>query len=129
MASRILSSLPDGSAQFREERVSGAKRNGSQDHRHGLKRSQLKRKKRLSPVGRLRRLEQQLYQQKRRKFLLEHPVCEFPGCFDRSFDIHHMQGRAGRNYLNTSTWMAVDRKHHNWIHRHPNQARALGLLK
>lgn len=131
MGSRIASQLPDGVAQFREERVLGTERNGASHDRQrtGLKRSPLKRKKRLSPIGRLRRVTQQIYQEKRRNFLATHPICEFPGCFDRSLDVHHMQGRTGKNYLDTSTWMAVDRKCHNWIHANARQAREMGLLK
>lgn len=46
----------------------------------------------------------------------------------RSTDIHHKAGRTGSNYLDTSTWMAVSRAAHDWIHTHPKEARARGWL-
>jgi hypothetical protein len=88
----------------------------------------LKRRKRLSPMSRLRRVESRVYSEKRKAFLFDHPMCEFGQCFARSEDVHHRHGRNGKNYLDTSTWTGICRKHHEWIHQHPNQARAMGLL-
>jgi hypothetical protein len=47
----------------------------------------------------------------------------------RSTEVHHTAGRIGKNYLNQSTWMAVCRENHRWIHDHPSEARAKGYLK
>lgn len=42
-------------------------------------------------------------------------------------DIHHKKGRG--KYLNdTSTWMAVSREGHNWIHNHPKEAYEKGWM-
>lgn len=123
MASRVVSPLALVSNQFREPRI-------ERPHNfRGLKRTPIKRKKRLNPVGRLRRVTQQVYREKRDKFMREHPVCQYPNCSKASFDPHHRHGREGKNYLDTSTWSALCREHHNWVHAHPNQAREMGLLK
>ncbi len=45
-----------------------------------------------------------------------------------STDVHHVKGR-GKFYLDESTWMAVSRESHRWIHNHPKEARELGLLQ
>ena len=60
------------------------------------------------------------------------PVCNAQGVQFRqhaSCDVHHSAGRTGRNYLDKSTWIPVCRSCHNWIHRNPEKARELGLLK
>lgn len=46
----------------------------------------------------------------------------------RSIDVHHKAKRTGRNYLDDSTWMAVSRAGHEWIHSHGKEARAKGYL-
>lgn len=46
----------------------------------------------------------------------------------RSTEKHHREGRGG-NYLSVDTWIAASRDQHMWVHSHPSQARALGLLK
>jgi hypothetical protein len=68
------------------------------------------------------------YRRLKAKFLREHPLCEFSNCFDLSNSLHHMQGR-GPNLNRVETFMACCHFHHEWIHRHPNQARELGYLK
>ncbi len=45
-----------------------------------------------------------------------------------SVDIHHCKGR-GQYLLDTSTWLAVSRKNHEWIHNNPTEAEFYGLLK
>ena len=82
-----------------------------------------------------RKRESRIYSAKRKAFLSEHPICEMPSplgvglCRMRSMDVHHSKGRYGGNYLNESTWIALCREHHDWIHRHPKEARERGLLK
>jgi hypothetical protein len=95
----------------------------------GVKRTLLKRRKGLSRMSRLRIVESKVYRQKRGLFLWEHPICEFGECFSKSEDTHHVNGRGGRNYLDASTWKALCRRHHDWIHSHARQARELGLLR
>lgn len=46
-------------------------------------------------------------------------------------EVHHTycgKDRA-KYYLDVSTWLAVSRKGHNWIHDNPKEARELGFLK
>jgi hypothetical protein len=43
-------------------------------------------------------------------------------------DIHHKRGRYGTNFLDESTWLAVSREGHDWIHRFPKDARARGWM-
>ncbi len=115
----------------------------------------LKRTKRLSPVSKKRRKESAIYLKKRAAFLEAHPFCEvwlqnngielvdvpdgLDGTFSiisdgktktapRSTEVHHTAGRTGENYLDESTWMAVSRQAHEWLHAHPREARAKGWL-
>jgi hypothetical protein len=93
---------------------------------------------RRTPLKRMsdrRRTERVIYARRRLVFLRAHPQCQC--CLEHcqihedripaSRDIHHKHGR-GRFYLDESTWMAVCRVHHDWIHSHPSQARAKGWL-
>jgi hypothetical protein len=55
------------------------------------------------------------------------PICEV--CRKRKTkDVHHRAGRLGPNLLDEDTWTAVCRRCHDWIHDHPKEARAAGLL-
>lgn len=65
-------------------------------------------------------------------FLIEYPVCQatFDGiCNHKSEEIHHTS-ISSLNYLNTETWMAICRHHHNIIERvlSAEKRRELGLL-
>lgn len=111
-----------------------------------LRTSGLRRTSKLNPMSQGRIIESRRYSSLRKKFLKEHPTCqackrhdvvrqESPTCtvgfaFRRTAtDIHHVKGRLGGNYLDVSTWMAVCRTCHDWIHQHPKEARAAGMLK
>jgi hypothetical protein len=74
-----------------------------------------------------RRSEGLEYSHLRRIFLTARPICQICGTRP-SVDVHHREGR-GKNYLRVSTWIAVCREDHEWIHEHPNEARKKGLLK
>jgi len=101
--------------------------------REGLPKA--KARKPLRKVSSARRIAQKVYSEKRRLFLIEHPDCQahaliWPGeAVPLATDVHHCAGRTGKNYLDVSTWLALCRSCHEWTHQHPNQARALGLLK
>lgn len=88
----------------------------------------------MKQISDKRRAQLALYMPKRKAFLKDHPVCQvaryIPGLNPkaRSRDVHHKAGRLGTNYLDESTWLAVSREAHNWIHSHPGQARARGWL-
>lgn len=106
-------------------------------------RSQPLRRSPLSRVSKKRRKEMAVYSRQRKAFLEAHPWCQVwlsehkadlkaillnPDLAPRSCDIHHTRGRTGTNYLDESTWMAVSREAHIWIHDHPREARAKGYL-
>lgn len=93
------------------------------------RRTPLKRTGRPKPMSDKRRLQADIYRTRRLQFLAEHPTCQ--ACTVESIpstEVHHKKGRTGKNYLDTSTWIAVCRGCHEWIHSHPSQARLLGLL-
>ena len=46
----------------------------------------------------------------------------------RSDTLHHRKGRNGSNYLDESTWMALDSRGHDKIHLNPGWAYANGYL-
>jgi hypothetical protein len=81
---------------------------------HGDK-PQPKQRKRIAPVSRGMSVKRRRYMALRVTFLKEHPWCAvYPTKPSR--DVHHTKGRKGKNYLNTSTWLAVSRKGHKRIH-------------
>lgn len=92
----------------------------------------------IKKVSSKRRVESRIYSAKRKAFLTARPWCEICIEEDResasgrvlgSQDVHHVCGRLGGNFLNETTWMALCRKHHDWIHTHPSKAREKGWLK
>ena len=90
--------------------------------------SSLKRRTRLRPISTKRAKASRIYLTARSRFLGSHPVCQ--RCDGRrSTDIHHTAGRSGSNYQDQTTWLALCRQCHDWIHQHPSQARAKNLLK
>lgn len=82
----------------------------------------------LRKVSAKRQRELKVYSKLRAEFMESRPVCEV--CESRpSKDVHHTKGRLGGNYLNVSTFKAVCRYCHLWIHAHPSLAREKGLLQ
>lgn len=61
--------------------------------------------------------------------LAERPVCEWPGCTEKSADVHepHTRGRGG-DELDVRNCRAACRRHHDVIHAHPKQAEVLGFM-
>ncbi len=116
------------------------------------------RRTRIKPVSDKRRKAMREYTKLRKAFLEAHPFCQWwlkeqgdecpgglseeyakendgrfrinsvPSQCPRATECHHRNGRTGTNYLDTSTWMAVSRQGHEWIHQHPSQARAKGYI-
>ena len=122
MASRVLSPVPAGVSIPKPKFLEKIKRNGLR--RNG----RLKRWKPLKTESRTRRLASRIYSVKRKQFMHYHPICEFGECFARSEECHHVHLRNGKNYLDSSTWLALCRDHHRWIHDHARKARSLGLF-
>jgi hypothetical protein len=115
--------------------------------------SRLQRGGSIKPVSAKRARLNKVYSALRKKFLAEHPWCEFfleergwdegvvnelgvvsnhgtlfcPVKVPRSADVHHKKGR-GRYLLDTSTWMAVSREGHLWIHANPKESYEKGYM-
>jgi hypothetical protein len=92
-----------------------------------LKRS----KKRIKSRSDKRVEEDEIYKQLRIEFLSreENRYCPITG--ELATEIHHTYSGKDRAkyYLDTSTWIAVSRNGHIWIHANPKEARKLGYLK
>lgn len=83
-------------------------------------------RKRVNPISEKRRREGKEYRRLRLIFLAKHPWCAvFPD--KRSTEPHHTKGRAGRNYLDVSTWLPVSRAGHEKIGREPAWAYRMGF--
>lgn len=106
-----------------------------------MKRTAINRRTPLRRVSKKRAREQRIYAQKRKAFLEANPICWVWAANNvvkmiegettkahRSTEVHHKNGRTGKNYLDESTWMAVSAKGHCWIHQNPKEARAKGWI-
>ena len=73
------------------------------------------------------------YLKLRERFLTENPLCvvKVNGCGHGATDVHHKFSGSDRDtyYLVQSTWLAVCRNCHDWIHANPAEARIMGWLK
>jgi hypothetical protein len=73
------------------------------------------------------------YAKLRQRYLTENPLCMIkgPNCTHYATDVHHSFAGSNRDafYLVQSTWLAVCRACHSWIHENPEKARILGYLK
>jgi len=76
-----------------------------------------------NPVKRGKRLR---YFKLARTFKREHPICQKCG-EARATDVHHKFGR-GKFLNDVSTFVALCRSCHDWVHAHPKEAREAGLL-
>ena len=91
----------------------------------------LKPMKNIPKVSEKRKIEDLKYRVLRIEFLGKKenqicPITKWPAT-----EIHHTycgKDRA-KYYLDTSTWIAVSRDGHNWIHDNPKEARDKGFLK
>ena len=97
-----------------------------------MKRTPLKRKTPLKRGGPLRpfsptKLERRKLYNKNKAEYLRGKCCERCG-YAGNLDLHHKAGRAGTNYTNPDTFMAVCRPCHDWIHQHPRESRVAGWL-
>lgn len=88
------------------------------------------------PKRSAKRIKQEAaYSVLRKVFLDQHPECmakiEGVCSGDRTHEIHHQHSGKDREkyFLDTGTWLALERSCHDWIHSHPLESRELGLLK
>jgi hypothetical protein len=77
--------------------------------------------------------ETKAYLLMRQKFLKERVFCQIKRaeCSGKSTDVHHLHDGADRQkyYLDKTTWIAVCRHCHKWVHNYPQAAKTLGFLK
>ena len=87
--------------------------------------------KSISPVSKKRQVVMDEYSKLRMVFLIAKPNCEakLVGCTRTSTDVHHLYSGKDRDkyYLNISTWKAVCRNCHNYIHDHLSAEEAIEL--
>jgi hypothetical protein len=87
----------------------------------------------ISQVSSKRKKKDQEYLKLRNRFLTQNHLCQLAvaGCTNGATDVHHKFSGSDRDtyYLVQSTWLAVCRACHSWIHENPEKARILGHLK
>lgn len=90
-----------------------------------------KKPKPIPKISKKREKESREYTIKRLKFLAQPENMKCPITGERATEIHHTYSGANRSrfYLDETTWMAVSRKGHLWIHANPVEARELNYLK
>ena len=73
------------------------------------------------------------YLKLRERYLTDNQLCviKVAGCTNGATDIHHTFAGSNRDafYLIQSTWKAVCRNCHDWVHNHPEEARIMNWLK
>lgn len=91
-------------------------------------------KRSLKPIptkSKKRKIKDLKYMVLRKEFLSkeENKYCPITG--KPAIEIHHRHNGSDRDkyYLDTSTWMAVSREGHVYIHDHPKESREKGWLK
>ena len=90
-----------------------------------------KKPKPIPKISKKREKESREYTIKRLKFLAQPENMKCPITGERATEIHHTYSGANRSrfYLDETTWIAVSRKGHLWIHANPVEARKLNYLK
>lgn len=101
---------------------------------HSSKNSSQKPTQSVIPVvSSKRKKKDQEYLKLRERYLTENPLCmvKVGGCTHNATDVHHKYAGSNREafYLVQSTWLAVCRNCHDWIHARPGDARLMGWLK
>jgi hypothetical protein len=91
-----------------------------------------KRPNKAKPIRKMskkREIQNREYLKLRAKFLKENPKCAIFG--NPSVEVHHTfaDSKRSAHFLDVSTWMAVSRAGHNYIHDKPIRAREKGWLK
>lgn len=91
-----------------------------------------KKPKPIKQVSDKRKIEDAEYRVLRKNFLAlkENKFCKiYPHLL--ATEVHHTYSGKDRAkyYLDVSTWLAVSRDGHNWVHDNPKEAREKGFLK
>jgi hypothetical protein len=87
--------------------------------------------KKPKPQSEKRKEETKEYTIKRLRFLSQPENQRCPITMERATEVHHIYSGSNRSryYLDESTWVAVSRNGHLWIHSNPIEAREMGYLK
>ena len=84
-------------------------------------------------VSSKKKKKDQEYLKLRERYLTQNHLCmvKVNGCTNGATDVHHTYAGSNREafYLVQSTWLAVCRNCHDWIHAHPTEARTMNWLK
>lgn len=77
----------------------------------------------------LKKQAQQGYQQARKSYLRQHPMCQakLAGCWNAATEIHHKKGRTGSLLTDQAHFLAVCRPCHSQIEAMGAEAYELGL--
>jgi len=90
-------------------------------------------KSEIPRVSSKRKKKDQEYLKLRERYLKENHLCtvNVKGCTNGATDVHHTYAGSNREafYLVQSTWLAVCRNCHDWIHANPTDARTMKWLK
>lgn len=92
-----------------------------------MKRTPLKRGKRLNPVSKKRSKQNAVYSVVRKEHLAKFPKCQVC-CMTQANQIHHRKGRWGERLNNTEFFLAVCSACHEKIHSDPAWAYSEGFL-
>lgn len=83
---------------------------------------------RIKPVSDKQKARNAEYSKLRKAFLEENPRCAIFHHLP-SDQVHHVSGRIGDLFLDTSRWLAVSAEGHRQIHDHPAWAKAQGYIQ
>jgi len=102
-------------------------------HKSNLDKPQKPKQSEIPRVSSKRKKKDQEYLKLRERYLTENPLCmiKVNGCANGATDVHHTYAGSNREafYLVQSTWLAVCRNCHDWIHANPADARTMKWLK
>lgn len=90
------------------------------------RRSKVKAKSRLKPVGSSRLRQRCRYVIAMTRWLVGKHCAVYPN--KMAYQVHHIRGRVGRLLLDERYWLPVSFAGHRWIHDHPEEARRKGWL-
>ena len=85
----------------------------------------------IAPVSKKKKEEIDEYTKLRKLFMIAHPFCEakLQGCIGEASDVHHLYSGKDRSkyFLKMTSWKAVCRNCHNYIHDHLSADEAIEM--
>lgn len=85
------------------------------------------RTKAINNVSEKRKEENKVLEKVKAEVLKEHPVCQFPDCTKKSVDVHHSEGRIGKNLTDKKKMKALCRGHHVFCELNPKLAKQMKM--